>query len=384
MSVDVEAQPLDATVVLAGGWDDFPDEDAAKLAATSDEELSAGADSVRQYLNEIGRTPLLDAADEVRLAKRIEAGQHAGMVLRLGDPEERPGAVALLDELHRRAPSKRGHLTFDERAILEVSAEQYATARRGRALLEVIRDEGEAAKDLFIRANLRLVVSLAKRYVKANMPMLDLIQEGNSGLIRAVEKFDYERGYKFSTYATWWIRQAITRAIHNQADLIRKPVHVAEEVNVLRRAQRGFYAKYGFEPNNEELALATGYDEERIEWLIAHMADTVSYDVEVGPDQGTIDASTLLNHIGDDAPGPEETVLAGMERDSIHALLNHLGDRDAAIMRARYGLDDGREHTLTEVATRFSLSRERIRQIEIQCLGRLRELARAEGLRPAA
>jgi RNA polymerase sigma factor (sigma-70 family) len=240
--------------------------------------------------------------------------------------------------------------------------------------------EGEDAKDRFIRANLRLVVSIARRYVRSGMPMLDLIQEGNTGLVRAVEKFDYLRGFKFSTYATWWVRQAISRAIAQQERTVRLPVHLVEDVNRMRNVARQLTRELGAEPEPDQLAKAMDVPVERINELMQWSQDTVSLDTPVGDDGDT----NLGDLVADtDAPSPEEVVLAALERQRIEGLLNHLDDRSAGIMRARYGLEDGREHSLTEVATRFSLSRERIRQLEIQALGRLRELARAEGLRAA-
>jgi RNA polymerase sigma factor (sigma-70 family) len=223
-------------------------------------------------------------------------------------------------------------------------------------------------------------VSIARRYVRSGMPMLDLIQEGNTGLVRAVEKFDYLRGYKFSTYATWWIRQAISRAIAQQERTVRLPVHLVEDVNRMRNVARQYTRENGAEPEPEQLAVAMDVPVERVRELMRWSQDTVSLDTPVGDDGDT----NLGDLVADsDEPSPEEVVLAALERQRIEGLLNHLDDRSAGIMRARYGLEDGREHSLTEVATRFSLSRERIRQLEIQALGRLRELARAEGLAAA-
>jgi RNA polymerase sigma factor (sigma-70 family) len=248
------------------------------------------------------------------------------------------------------------------------------------AELQRLVADGERAKDRFIRANLRLVVSIARRYVRSGMPMLDLIQEGNTGLVRAVEKFDYVRGYKFSTYATWWIRQAISRAIAQQERTVRLPVHLVEDVNRMRNVARQLTRELGNEPEPEQLATALGVPVERVHELMRWSQDTVSLDTPVGDDGDT----NLGDLVADsDAPSPEDVVLAALERQRIESLLNHLDDRSAGIMRARYGLEDGREHSLTEVASRFSLSRERIRQLEIQALGRLRELARAEGLQAA-
>lgn len=305
------------------------------------DQVAEERDLVGVYLHEISRTPLLDAAHEVDLAKAIEAGLYAENLLEEG---KLPKGVS-------------------------------------REELELLVSEGAQAKDLFIRANLRLVVSIARRYVRSGMPMLDLIQEGNTGLVRAVEKFDYVKGFKFSTYATWWIRQAISRAIAQQERTVRLPVHLVEDVNRMRNVARQLTRELGSEPEPEQIAVALGVPIERVTELMQWSQDTVSLDTPVGDDGDT----NLGDLVADsDSPSPEEIVLSALERQRIEGLLNHLDDRSAGIMRARYGLEDGREHSLTEVASRFSLSRERIRQLEIQALGRLRELARAEGLQAAA
>ncbi|MGC4887362.1 sigma-70 family RNA polymerase sigma factor [Micromonospora sp. DT227] len=304
------------------------------------DEVAEERDLVGVYLHEISRTPLLDAAREVDLSKAIEGGLYAEHLL---DTDRIPDGAT-------------------------------------REELERVVADGERAKDLFIRANLRLVVSIARRYVRSGMPMLDLIQEGNTGLVRAVEKFDYERGFKFSTYATWWIRQAISRAIAQQERTVRLPVHLVEDVNRMRNVARQLTRELGADPEPEQIAASLGVTVERVNELVRWSQDTVSLDTPVGDDGDT----NLGDLVADsDAPSPEEIVLTGLERQRIEGLLNHLDDRSAGIMRARYGLEDGREHSLTEVASRFSLSRERIRQLEIQALGRLRELARAEGLQAA-
>ena len=312
------------------------------------DEVAEERDLVGVYLHEISKTPLLDAAQEVDLSKAIETGLYAEQ---------------LLDSVKFGAEN----LSAIPDGVTEAELRRLVT-------------EGEDAKDRFIRANLRLVVSIARRYVRSGMPMLDLIQEGNTGLVRAVEKFDYLRGYKFSTYATWWIRQAISRAIAQQERTVRLPVHLVEDVNRMRNVARQLTRELGSEPEPDQIAAAMDVTEDRIRELMRWSQDTVSLDTPVGDDGDT----NLGDLVADsDAPSPEELVLAALERTRIEGLLNHLDDRSAGIMRARYGLEDGREHSLTEVATRFSLSRERIRQLEIQALGRLRELARAEGLRAA-
>ncbi|WP_329111471.1 sigma-70 family RNA polymerase sigma factor [Micromonospora sp. NBC_01699] len=324
----------------ATGVDEGTVSDVEKSIVMRTDEVAEERDLVGVYLHEISRTPLLDAAKEVDLSKSIEAGLYAE------------------------------HLLEEGRVPVGV----------GREELERLVVEGGRAKDLFIRANLRLVVSIARRYVRSGMPMLDLIQEGNTGLVRAVEKFDYERGYKFSTYATWWIRQAISRAIAQQERTVRLPVHLVEDVNRMRNVARQLTRELGADPEPEQIAKSLGVTVERVHELVRWSQDTVSLDTPVGDDGDT----NLGDLVADsDAPSPEEIVLTALERQRIEGLLNHLDDRSAGIMRARYGLEDGREHSLTEVASRFSLSRERIRQLEIQALGRLRELARAEGLQAA-
>jgi len=312
----------------------------ANVSVLRTDEVAEERDLVGVYLHEISKTPLLDAAQEVDLSKNIEAGLYAEYLLEL-------------DELPNRW---------------------------NRDELKAMVRLGDTAKDLFIRANLRLVVSIARRYVRSGMPMLDLIQEGNTGLVRAVEKFDYERGFKFSTYATWWIRQAISRAIAQQERTVRLPVHLVEDVNRMRNVVRQLTREIGGEPEVAQIAASLGVTPERVIELKRWSQDTVSLDTPVGDDGDT----SLGDLVSDtDAPSPEDVVVATMERNRIAGLLGHLDDRSAGIMRARYGLEDGREHSLTEVASRFSLSRERIRQLEIQALGRLRELARAEGLQAA-
>jgi RNA polymerase sigma factor (sigma-70 family) len=312
----------------------------ANVKVLRTDEVAEERDLVGVYLHEISKTPLLDAAQEVDLSKNVEAGLYAEYLLEL-------------DEL----PTK-----WDRDEL--------------KAMVRL----GDTAKDLFIRANLRLVVSIARRYVRSGMPMLDLIQEGNTGLVRAVEKFDYERGFKFSTYATWWIRQAISRAIAQQERTVRLPVHLVEDVNRMRNVVRQLTRELGGEPEVNQIADSLGVTPERVVELKRWSQDTVSLDTPVGDDGDT----SLGDLVSDtDSPSPEDVVVASMERNRIAGLLGHLDDRSAGIMRARYGLEDGREHSLTEVASRFSLSRERIRQLEIQALGRLRELARAEGLQAA-
>nr|WP_035697155.1 sigma-70 family RNA polymerase sigma factor [Glycomyces tenuis] len=305
------------------------------------EEVAEERDLVGVYLHEISKTPLLDAAAEVDLAKAVEAGLFAKHLL--GEGETFSGA------------SEKD--------------------------LKRLVEDGARAKEQFIKANLRLVVSIARRYVRSGMPMLDLIQEGNTGLVRAVEKFDYQRGFKFSTYATWWIRQAISRAIAQQERTVRLPVHLVEDVNRMRNVTRQLTRELGGDPEPEQVAKALGVTVERVNELIRWSQDTVSLDTPIGDDGDT----NLGDLVADsDEPSPEDVVLAGMERQRIEMMLNHLDERSAGIVKARYGLEDGREHSLTEVAHRFHLSRERIRQLEIQALARLKELANDQVMAEAA
>ena len=296
------------------------------------------ADLVRVYLNEIGKVALLTAADEVELAKRIEAGLYAQHLL-----DEGP------------APS----------------------FNRKRELRGVAAD-GEHAKDHLLRANLRLVVSLAKRYTGRGMPFLDLIQEGNMGLIRAVEKFDYTKGFKFSTYATWWIRQAISRAMADQARTIRLPVHLVEQVNKMQRIRREMLQELGREITDEELAHELDISLDRLEDLKNNARDLVSLDQTVGAD----DDASLGDFIADEgASSAQAAVEFGLMRRQLAGVLDSLEHREQAVVRMRYGLDDGNPRTLDDIGKAFGLSRERIRQIERETMAKLRHPSRAQALR---
>ncbi|MBO4206676.1 RNA polymerase sigma factor SigB [Micromonospora echinofusca] len=302
------------------------------------DERGVSADLVRAYLNGIGRTKLLTAEQEVDLAKRIEAGLFAEEKLTTCTP---------------------------------VSADL-------RADLELVMAEGRAAKDHLLEANLRLVVSIAKRYTGRGMAFLDLIQEGNLGLIRAVEKFDYTKGFKFSTYATWWIRQAITRAMADQARTIRIPVHMVEQVNRMVRARRELSVTLGREPTVAEVAKALGVPEFQVIELISYDREPVSLDQAVGEDG----ESALGDFVAavDPRDEPADAVAQGQLRNEVHIVLATLSQREQAVIRLRFGLDDGRQRTLDEVGREFGLSRERIRQIEKVTLTKLRQPARAQRL----
>ncbi|WP_433307767.1 RNA polymerase sigma factor SigB [Actinoplanes sp. CA-030573] len=298
------------------------------------DERGVSADLVRAYLNGIGRTRLLTAVEEVELSKRIEAGLYA---------EEKLAEAA--DDLI--------------------------------PLLEIIIVEGKAAKNHLLEANLRLVVSIAKRYTGRGMAFLDLIQEGNLGLIRAVEKFDYTKGYKFSTYATWWIRQAITRAMADQARTIRIPVHMVEQVNRMVRARRDLAATLGREPSIGEIAKAMSVPEFQVIELISYDREPVSLDQAVGEDG----ESALGDFVAAvDTGNPANAVGQGELRNEVEIVLATLSERESAVIRLRFGLDDGRQRTLDEVGREFGLSRERIRQIEKVTMLKLRDPERASRL----
>jgi RNA polymerase sigma factor (sigma-70 family) len=308
---------------------------ARTISATREIE---GRDSVGLYLDEIARTPLLDAAAEVELSKTIEAGLYAENLLAQG-----------------RVGRKKG------------GAPMSAT----EAELEWLAEEGRKAVDQFIAANLRLVVSIARKYGRAQMPMLDLIQEGNTGLIRAGEKFDYTKGYKFSTYATWWVRQAITRGIAQQARVVRLPVHVVEELNQVGGARRTLERQLGREPEPEEIANELGMDLDRVLDLISWGRDHVSLDTPVDEDGDTSLGDLMAQET---APGPDDTVLDVESRERLEALVGQLDDRAADIIRARYGLLDGRQHKLADIGARHGISAERVRQLEREALQKLRRL----------
>ncbi|MGW6141614.1 sigma-70 family RNA polymerase sigma factor [Streptomyces sp. NPDC055140] len=304
----------------------------------------ADRDLVGMYLDEIARTPLLDAAKEVELSQTIEAGVYA-------------------------------------RQILDGEAESEAAGKASREELEALVAAGERAKDVFIKSNLRLVVAVARRYPRSGLPLLDLIQEGNAGLVRAVEKFDYRKGFKFSTYATWWIRQAITRSIADQSRTIRLPVHLVEELGRIRRVQREFNRKNGRDPEPEEIAAELESKPARVVDVLDWARDPVSLNMPVD-DEGETQFGDLLEDTS--AVSPEQSVLTLLRSEELDDLIGHLDQRTASIIKMRYGIDDGRERTLTEVGKEHGLTRERIRQIEKHALLELKKLARDTGFDAAA
>ncbi|WP_405992724.1 RNA polymerase sigma factor RpoD/SigA [Streptomyces sp. NBC_00986] len=302
----------------------------------------ADRDLVGMYLDEIARTPLLDAAKEVELSQTIEAGVFARQVL---------------------------------------EGEEKSQADASHAELEALVAEGERAKDVFIRSNLRLVVAVARRYPRSGLPLLDLIQEGNAGLVRAVEKFDYRKGFKFSTYATWWIRQAITRSIADQSRTIRLPVHLVEELGRIRRVQREFNRKNGREPEHAEIAAELDTTPERVTNVLDWARDPVSLNMSVD-DDGDTQFGDLLEDTS--AVSPEQSVMTLLRSEELDDLIGRLDQRTASIIKMRYGMEDGRERTLTEVGKEHGLTRERIRQIEKHALLELKKLASQTGFDAAA
>ncbi|MDQ8706802.1 sigma-70 family RNA polymerase sigma factor [Streptomyces sp. LHD-70] len=306
----------------------------------------ADRDLVGMYLDEIARTPLLDAAREVELSQVIEAGVYAQKILD-GDVDE----------------------------------QSKAAEGASREELEALVADSERAKDIFIRSNLRLVVAVARRYPRSGLPLLDLIQEGNAGLVRAVEKFDYRKGFKFSTYATWWIRQAITRSIADQSRTIRLPVHLVEELGRIRRVQREFNRENGRDPEHTEIAAELGSTPERVADVLDWARDPVSLNMSVD-DDGDTQFGDLLEDTS--AVSPEQSVLTLLRSEELDDLIGRLDQRTASIIKMRYGIEDGRERTLTEVGKEHGLTRERIRQIEKHALLELKRLARDTGFDAAA
>ncbi|WP_082696623.1 RNA polymerase sigma factor [Mycobacterium sp. IS-1590] len=321
-------------------WDE--EESEALRQARKDAELTASADSVRAYLKQIGKVALLNAEEEVELAKRIEAGLYATQLM----------------------------------AEFAEKGEKLPAAQR-RDMMWICRD-GDRAKNHLLEANLRLVVSLAKRYTGRGMAFLDLIQEGNLGLIRAVEKFDYTKGYKFSTYATWWIRQAITRAMADQARTIRIPVHMVEVINKLGRIQRELLQDLGREPTPEELAKEMDITPEKVLEIQQYAREPISLDQTIG-DEGD---SQLGDFIEDsEAVVAVDAVSFTLLQDQLQSVLETLSEREAGVVRLRFGLTDGQPRTLDEIGQVYGVTRERIRQIESKTMSKLRHPSRSQVLR---
>ncbi|MFD9812390.1 RNA polymerase sigma factor [Streptomyces sp. NPDC059080] len=332
--------PEESPAVPGEEADGAPEDEADSVPGPPLRSEAAGpsADLFRQYLREIGRIPLLTAADEVDLARRVEAGLFA-------------------EEKLARTPDLGSQLAGD---------------------LDTLVVRGRMAKRRLIEANLRLVVSVAKRYLGRGLTMLDLVQEGNLGLIRAVEKFDYARGFKFSTYATWWIRQAMSRALADQARTIRVPVHVVELINRVVRTQRRILQETGSEPSHGEVAVHLGLTTERVEEVLRLAQEPVSLHAPVG-EEDDVSFGDLIED--GDAPSPAESAAFLLLREHLDAVLSTLGERERRVVQLRYGLADGRPRTLEEIGRLFGVTRERIRQIESKTLGKLRDHAYADQLR---
>lgn len=328
--------PADAEPYLETGSAYLPELDA---------QADMPVDSVRAYLKEIGRVPLLTAIEEVDLAKRIEAGLYA--------------EHKLTNEIAPAGEEIPKNILHD---------------------LQEIAEDGGRAKQHLTEANLRLVVSVAKRYQGRGLPLLDLVQEGNRGLIRAVEKFDYKKGYKFSTYATWWIRQALQRGIAETADTIRKPVHYVEAISKLKRYQRDFVVAEGRDATPEEMAGEMGTDVNSIKDMLERGQAVISLNSPIG-DDGTTE---LIDHISQSqlAPGPEEEATRNQLSGVIdHLLRQNLNDREMHVITARYGLHDGQPATLDAVGREIGLTRERIRQIEKEAMRKLRAIRELDSLK---
>ncbi len=339
---DIFASLLDQGISVGQAKEEVPTgekKDAADSAEEDEFDLSQIEidDSISLYLKEIGRVPLLTAAEEVDLAKRMEAGRDS-----------------------------RQHL----------NQEQVEWEEREH-LLWLVRD-GRSAQEHLIKANSRLVVSVAKKYVGRGVPFLDLIQEGNIGLIRAVKKFDYRRGYKFSTYATWWIRQAVTRAIADQGRTIRVPVHMYEQINRLTRTSRQLVQELGRDPTTEEIAEELGVTPRKVEHIMRVSQRPLSLEMPVGEEED----SYLGDFIEDeDADSPQDSAGRQILREVIDEIFQSLTPREVRILQLRFGLVDGYNYTLEEVGRKFGVTRERIRQIEAQALSRLRHPSRSRRLR---
>ncbi len=344
----LEKNKVDVLTISEG--EEEPDEDAL-LEVENDEDLAVEKidlsvpegtnieDPVRMYLKEIGKVPLLSAEEEITLAQKMEGGD---------------AARAQLDDAGD---------DLDEETKRE---------------LEELINQGDYAKKKLAEANLRLVVSIAKRYVGRGMLFLDLIQEGNLGLIKAVEKFDYRKGYKFSTYATWWIRQAITRAIADQARTIRIPVHMVETINKLIRVSRQLLQELGREPSPEEIAEEMDIPVERVREILKISQEPVSLETPIGEEEDS--------HLGDfiqdeNVPVPADAAAFTLLKEQLVEVLSTLTEREQKVLRLRFGLDDGRARTLEEVGKEFNVTRERIRQIEAKALRKLRHPSRSRKLR---
>ena len=352
-----------------------------------DEELLKAPtnDPVRMYLKEIGKVPLLTAAQEVDLAMRIESGEFATVLIQPVDGTRKVENRQFRQVVEAVCRIREHQLNPDKRLRHEgIGREKVARSYRPRNVEETleflrrVERDGQLAKKKLIEANLRLVVSIAKRYVGRGMLFLDLIQEGNLGLIRAVEKFDYSKGYKFSTYATWWIRQAITRAIADHARTIRIPVHMVETINKLVRVQRQLLQDLGREPLPEEIGKQMGVPADKVREILKVSQEPVSLETPIGEEEDS--------HLGDfiedaEAVVPIDAASFILLQEQLESVLHTLSDREKKVIQLRFGLMDGHPRTLEEVGREFGVTRERIRQIESKTLSKLRHPSRSQKLR---
>ena len=359
---------------------DIPDAENDQANASSDSSSDAIAidDPVRMYLKEIGRVPLLTGNEEIEIATRMANGKPAELaIINFAKAETGEDYEDFKNAIIDLVEKKLGESFKDKDYTYAVEALAQTDAAIDPATLELAED-GQYAKSQLAEANLRLVVSVAKRYVGRGMLFLDLIQEGNLGLIKAVEKFDYRKGYKFSTYATWWIRQAITRAIADQARTIRIPVHMVETINKLVRVNRQLLQELGREPRPEEIAKEMGISEDKVREIIKIAQEPVSLETPIGEEED----SHLGDFIADDeAPAPESIASTSMLQSHLEEVLRTLTPREEKVLRLRFGLDDGKTRTLEDVGKEFNVTRERIRQIEAKALRKLRHPSRSKRLK---
>jgi RNA polymerase primary sigma factor len=360
------------------------DGDGQTTLSRDDDLLKAPTnDPVRMYLKEIGKVPLLTAAQEVDFAMRIEAGEMATALSRhtdgngKADQKHLVKVIEFVPKIREHQRDKFGRVEGIGRETITKSWRPKSREQTDDFLRRVERD-GQLAKKKLIEANLRLVVSIAKRYVGRGMLFLDLIQEGNLGLIRAVEKFDYSKGFKFSTYATWWIRQAITRAIADQARTIRIPVHMVETINKLVRIQRQLLQDLGREPLPEEIGDQMGIGPEKVREILKVSQEPVSLETPIGEEEDS--------HLGDfiedsEAVVPIDAASFILLQEQLESVLHTLSEREKKVIQLRFGLVDGHPRTLEEVGREFGVTRERIRQIESKTLSKLRHPSRSQKLR---
>jgi RNA polymerase primary sigma factor len=341
-------------------------------------------DPVRMYLKEIGKVPLLTAAQEVDLARRIEAGEFATELRDVLELDDGKVDQKRLRRVAEAVVAIREHQITSFNKVEGIGRDRISKSYKPKTredlddFLRRVERDGQLAKRKLIEANLRLVVSIAKRYVGRGMLFLDLIQEGNLGLIRAVEKFDYFKGFKFSTYATWWIRQAITRAIADQARTIRIPVHMVETINKLVRIQRQLLQDLGREPLPEEIGRQMGIPAEKVREILKVSQEPVSLETPIGEEEDS--------HLGDfiedsDAVVPVDAASFILLQEQLEAVLHTLSEREKKVIQLRFGLLDGHPRTLEEVGREFGVTRERIRQIESKTLSKLRHPSRSQKLR---